>query len=98
MPPSASSFDGSDTEDDSGAERHAVLNPQLLQPGVDYLYCPECGHHVASIRLQPGVWDLQCPRCGGECGLCSCRTQGACVGKGGAPVPTHMYVADNPKR
>ncbi len=97
MPPSARTSDGSNPDRELRTEE-AVLNPQLLQPGVDYLYCPECGHHVPSIRLQPGVWELQCPRCVGECGLCSCRTQGACVGKGGAPVPTHMYVADNPKR
>ncbi len=70
-----------------------LLNPQQLQPGMDYLYCPECGHHVACIRLQPGVWEVQCPRCVGECGLCSCRTTGTCRGKDGAPVETHMYVS-----
>ncbi len=84
------------------SERHAprdpqLLNPQQLLPGVDYLYCPECGHHVGCIRLQPGVWEVQCPRCVGECGLCSCSAIGACYGKDGAPVQTHMYVTARSK-
>ncbi len=86
-------LNGDRPQPEPGADPEAVLNPQLLQPGVDYLYCPVCGHHVASIRLQPGVWELQCPRCVGECGLCSCRSQGACFGIDGSPVQTHMYVA-----
>jgi hypothetical protein len=69
-----------------------LLNPQQLQPGVDYLYCAECGHHVGCIRLQPGVWEVQCPRCVGECGLCSCKTSQECRGKSGMAVGTHMYV------
>ena len=71
-----------------------LLNPQQLLPGVDYLYCPECGHHVGCIRLQRGVWEVQCPRCVGECGLCGCSATGACFGKDGAPVQTHMYVSE----
>lgn len=94
MPPSGRGTRGKRPEHDLPAQPEAVLNPQLLQPGVDYLYCPVCGHHVAATRLQPGVWELQCPRCVGECGLCSCRSQGACFGKDGVPVQTHMYVAD----
>lgn len=74
-------------------EGQILLNPQQLQPGVDYLYCPDCGHHVGSIRLQPGVWEVQCSRCVGECGMCSCKTTGACHGKDGKPVQTHTYVS-----
>ncbi len=73
----------------------ALLNPQQLLPGVDYLYCSECGHHVGCIRLQPGVWEVQCPRCVGECGLCGCKTTHTCRGQGGLAVQTHMYVAGN---
>ncbi len=70
-----------------------LLNPQQLLPGVDYLYCHECGHHVGCTRLQPGVWEVQCPRCVGECGLCDCSTTGTCHGQDGSPVQTHMYLA-----
>lgn len=69
-----------------------MLNPQQLQPGVDYLYCSTCGHHVACIRLQTGVWEVQCPRCVGDCGLCGCDRAGKCLGKDGVPVQTHMFV------
>ena len=80
---------------DSPEENDAgLLNPQQLLPGVDYLYCAECGHHIGSIRLQPGVWEIQCPRCVGECGLCSCSTTQVCRGKGGMNAGTHMYVAE----
>ena len=72
-----------------------VLNPQQLMPGMDYLYCPDCAHHVGSIRLQPGVWEVQCSRCVGECGLCTCKTMGSCQGKDGNPVQTHTYVSEN---
>ncbi len=68
-------------------------NPQPLRPGVDYLYCDECGHHAPCTRLQPGVWEVQCSRCIGECGLCACRLTGSCLGKDKTPVQTHMYVA-----
>jgi hypothetical protein len=68
------------------------MSLQSLRPGVDYLYCDDCGHHVACIRLQPGVWEVQCSRCVGECGLCACRRTGSCLGKGKTPVQTHMYV------
>ena len=71
-----------------------LLNPQQLLPGVDYLYCPDCGHHVGSIRLQPGVWEVQCSRCVGECGLCGCKMTGTCHGKDGAPVQTHTFVSE----
>ena len=69
-----------------------LLNPQQLLPGVDYLYCADCGHHVGAIRLQTGVWEVQCPRCVGECGLCSCKTTRECRGRAGVAVGTHMYV------
>jgi hypothetical protein len=74
-------------------ESQVLLNPQRLLPGVDYLYCSDCGHHVGSIRLQPGVWEVQCPQCVGKCGLCDCKTTGTCHGKDGAPVQTHTYVS-----
>ena len=74
-------------------EGQILLNPQQLLPGVDYLYCADCGHHVGSIRLQPGVWEVQCSRCVGECGLCGCKATGACHGKDGTPVQTHTYVS-----
>lgn len=74
-------------------EGQVLLNPQQLLPGMDYLYCPDCGHHVGCIRLQPGVWEVQCSRCVGECGLCDCKSSGACHGKNGAPVQTHTYVS-----
>ena len=61
--------------------------------GVDYLWCDECHKHVPSIRLQPGVWEVQCPRCIGECGLCSCKLKGRCVGGQGDPVQSHLYIA-----
>jgi hypothetical protein len=77
------------------SENPALMNPQQLLPGVDYLYCPECGHHVGCIRLQAGVWEIQCPRCVGECGLCGCKATQACRGKGGAAVGTHMYVVSD---
>lgn len=74
------------------------MDLRQLQPDVDYLYCRECGRHVASIRLEAGVWEVQCPRCVGECGLCSCAANGICLGRGGSPVQTHMYVvADTSK-
>lgn len=69
-----------------------LLKPQQLLPGVDYLYCPDCGQHVGCTRLQPGLWEVQCPRCVGECGLCGCDKTGTCHGQNGAAVPTHMYV------
>lgn len=75
------------------SEDEILLNPQQLLPRVDYLYCPECGHHVGCTRLQAGVWEVQCPRCVGDCGLCSCITAGKCLGQDGFPVQTHMYVA-----
>ncbi len=75
-------------------EDPVLLNPQQLMPGVDYLYCAACGHHVGCIRLQPGVWEVQCPRCVGECGLCGCKSTHTCRGKGGVPVQTHMYVVE----
>ncbi|MFI5112157.1 MAG: hypothetical protein ACHP9S_05010 [Terriglobales bacterium] len=77
----------------SESEGQVLLNPQQLLPGVDYLYCSDCGHHVGSIRLQPGVWEVQCSRCVGECGLCGCKTTGTCHGKDGVPVQTHTYVS-----
>ena len=77
----------------SESEGQVLLNPQQLLPGVDYLYCPDCGHHVGSIRLQPGVWEVQCSRCVGECSLCGCKTTGTCHGRDGAPVQTHTYVS-----
>jgi hypothetical protein len=76
-------------------EGQILLNPQQLLPGVDYLYCSDCGHHVGSIRLQPGVWEVQCSRCVGECGMCSCKTAGTCHGKDGTAVQTHTYVSEN---
>lgn len=64
-----------------------------LQQKVDYLYCDECGQHMACIRLEPGVWEVQCPRCVAKCGLCSCRSTGSCFTKGRVPVQTHMFIA-----
>ena len=75
------------------AKGQVLLNPQQLLPGVDYLYCPDCGHHVGSIRLPTGVWEVQCSRCVGECGWCGWETTGTCHGKDGAPVQTHTYVS-----
>ncbi len=68
------------------------LPSSAMQPGVDYIYCRECRKHVPCVRLEQGVWEVQCPRCVGECGLCSCRSTGVCVGKDNVPVRTHMYV------
>ncbi len=79
-------------QQDSESDR-PLLNPQQLLPGLDYLYCPDCGHHVGCLRLQPGVWEVQCPRCVGECGLCGCKSTGSCQGKDGKPVQTHTYVS-----
>ena len=73
------------------------MDLRQLQPDVDYLYCRECGRHVACIRLEAGVWEVQCPRCIGECGLCGCSANGICQGKEGSPVQTHMYVIDSSK-
>lgn len=66
---------------------------QELRRGVDYLYCDDCGRHVACIPLENDTWEVQCSRCVGECGLCSCRTARQCLGKDGTPVDTHMHVA-----
>ncbi len=66
---------------------------QELKPNVDYLYCEECGRHVSCIRLGRGIWEVQCPRCEGKCGLCACQAGGHCVGKNGATVGAHVYIA-----
>lgn len=70
------------------------MDLRQLQPNVDYLFCSECGRHVACIRLEEGVWEVQCPRCVGECGLCSCLVTGSCLGKGQTAAPTHVHVAN----
>ena len=52
---------------------------QRLDPGVDYLFCPECKEHVPCVRTDVG-WEVQCPRCIGECGYCGCPLREACIG------------------
>jgi hypothetical protein len=85
---------GADSPSDQPSPGELRASPHELEPGVDYLYCAACRHHVPCIRLQPGVWEVQCSHCVGACGLCSCQTTGVCHGKNGALVLTHMYVVE----
>jgi hypothetical protein len=64
-----------------------------LRPGTDYLYCSECGRHVACAPLEGDVWEVQCSKCVGECGLCSCRVSGRCLDKSGSRVQFHIHIA-----
>ncbi len=75
------------------AHGHAGAHLHELRPGVDYLFCETCGHHVACTPLEGDTWEVQCSRCVGECGLCSCRTAKQCLGKDGEPVDFHVHVA-----
>ena len=66
-----------------------------LQLKVDYLYCITCDLHIPYIRLEASVWEVQCPRCVGQCGRCSCKTAGRCLGQGNL-LYTHAQVSRRP--
>ena len=75
------------------------FDDNLLQPGIDYLYCPACQKHVACIRTEFGWWEVECPMCIGECGVCKCHLREFCFGmKTGrsGPIPSNAEVPECP--